>query len=91
MRVVREKKTQLGKGFGYVGFHDAGSVERALLLQDLSLLLQQCYALLLDLPLAGRAPLRIVNVYTPNSGERLQLRPPLQLRPHLPELLPRLP
>ena len=28
--------------------------------------------LLLDLPLAGRAPLRIVNVYTPNSGERLQ-------------------
>ena len=30
MRVVREPKTQLGKGFGYVGFHEQGSVEKAL-------------------------------------------------------------
>ena len=32
VRIVREKRTQIGKGFGYVGFHEAGAVERALLL-----------------------------------------------------------
>ena len=30
MRLVRERVTQQGKGFGYIGFVDAGSVERAL-------------------------------------------------------------
>ena len=30
VRIVREPKTQQGKGFGYVGFDDEGAVERAL-------------------------------------------------------------
>ena len=30
VRLVREPRTQQGKGFGYVGFDDAGAVERAL-------------------------------------------------------------
>jgi nucleolar protein 12 len=32
VRIIREQRTQVGKGFGYVGFHEAGSVERALAL-----------------------------------------------------------
>ena len=32
VRLIREPRTGLGKGFGYVGFHEAGSVERALTL-----------------------------------------------------------
>ena len=30
VRLIREPHTQIGKGFGYVGFHEAGSVEAAL-------------------------------------------------------------
>ena len=32
VRLIREPRTQLGKGFGYIGFQEAGSVERALAL-----------------------------------------------------------
>ena len=32
VRLIREAKTQIGKGFGYIGFVEAGSVERALAL-----------------------------------------------------------
>ena len=32
MRLVRESKTQMGKGFGYVSFVEAGAVEAALAL-----------------------------------------------------------
>lgn len=34
VRLIREQRTQQGKGFGYVGFVEAGSVERALALHD---------------------------------------------------------
>ena len=63
VRLIRESKTQLGKGFGYVGFAEAGSVERALALHGTKV------AGASDEAEAGAAAERAIRVFRCSQGK----------------------
>ena len=86
VRVVREPRTQIGKGFGYVGFHEAGSVERALAMHGTAVAVappdggksSEADAAA-DAAAKGR-PIRVFRCTQGKSHARLTQQPPEQAR-----------
>jgi RNA recognition motif-containing protein len=68
VRLIREPRTRVGKGFGYVGFNDAGSVESALGLHGTSI---ACMGETADGAPAAPRKMRVFRCSTGKSHARL--------------------